>query len=521
MKPLFALAAVTLCAAAHAQPTVAWSTLPGGVAISTDAAENVFTVTWESGPGGDILLTKRNLAGTELYTVRYDNTDPTRHEAATWVQADATGAVYVTGTIRSGTSNPVDVNGVLMRFAPDGTLLWRRVLGPDFDGGRAVRVVVDAANNAYVLGLGATSAGQRTTLRKFTPAGTEAWLWADPQGIGAPVNLKLGANGDLLVSTFGVTGQNAGFARIGADGVTVWTRTTNQALSAGDIAGDATGASYIVYVDSLTLQGRLEKVGASGFSPWQRSDAVNFNRVEVGADGEPVASGYHTAVPFGLGLVKYGADGTLRWANRDADGAQNSLLTPGMLKLDPLGNGYVTGTNLSQIGVTRVNADGSLGWTVFVPFGTGAGLALGQQGRVYVTGGQTARIDPQAAPPVADVAVTVTDSPDPVRVGANLVLTTTVRNVGTASATAVVLNQNFTLPVAGVGFTTTQGSCNGVQPLVCSLGTLAPGASVKVVQTVRPRSAGQLTTSAVLTTSSADPVSTNNTATATTTVRRR
>ena len=178
-------------------------------------------------------------------------------------------------------------------------------------------------------------------------------------------------------------------------------------------------------------------------------------------------------------------------------------------------------TDLSQIGVTRVNADGTAGWTQLVPFGGGTGLALGQQGRVYVTGGQTSRIDQQPAPVFPDLAVTLADAPDPVRPGADLRLTATVRNIGNAPAAAVVLNQNFSAQVTGVGVTTTQGSCSGVRPLVCTLGTVPAGGTVTVVQTVRPRSAGTLTTTTGVTTSSADPVSANNSASATTTVRRR
>ncbi len=524
MHRCLVLAAAALCATAHAQtPSLAWSTLPGGVSISTDAAEHVFTATWDFNPAGDILVTKRNSAGTALYTARFDNTDPTRHEVATWVQADGSGGVYVSGTIRSGFSNPVDVNGLLMRFGADGSLLWRRVFGTDFDGGRALRVVADAAGNAYVMGIGNGPAGLRTTVRKLSPQGDELWTWTDPSGIGSPVHLKLAEGGDLLLAAFGPTGLNAGFARIGPDGQTRWARVQGQVAAVGDLAGDASGTSYLAFVDAATQRGKLLKVDAAGFTPWSRDDAIQFNRVELRADGEPVASGYHPAFPFGLGMARFGTDGTLRWANRDADGPAHALLMPGMLKLDAQGNAYVVATDLSQIGVVRVQADGSAGWTLLAPFGSGGTLALGAQGRLYVTAGQTSRIDQEGTPPppAADLAVAVSDAPDPVRPGSPLVLTTTVRNVGTAPAAAVVLNQTFSANVVGVSATTTQGSCSGVRPLVCTLGTLAAGGTVTVVQTVRPRSAGTLTTTDGVTTTSADPVSSNNTATTTTTVRRR
>jgi len=521
----WALLALAAAAAGAAAQTLTWSVPPRGVAIAADAAENVFTVDWEYSPAGDITLTKTAPNGVTLFSVRHDNTDPARHEVATWVDTDSTGGAYVSGTIRSGYSSPVNANAVLMRFAADGRLLWRRVLGTDFDGGSTVKVLRDAADNAYVLGIGPTPAGMRSRIHKVAPDGTVSWMWFDFAGIGSPVNLKWGANGNLVVATRAVTGLSGGAAQVDVNGQSVTLLTGIPAYAGLDATADASGAMIVASLDPATNQGRLVKYGPFGVPAWVRNDPVNMARVEVAPDGGIVVAGTPGAGSFGVAFLKYGPDGAQLWANRDADGPANAFLAHGQMRLDAAGNGYLAASNMSQMSVTRVNADGSTGWSVAAPFGYGVALAFGTQSQaVYVVGGQTARIDQGGAPPPPshpDLVATLTDAPDPARTNSPITLTTTVRNLGSADASGVTLLQSTSPSVTVTATTTTQGSCGTVQPLRCSLGPIAAGASVTVTQTVRSRSAGTLTTTATVATSAVEPITANNKAVATTTVRRR
>jgi uncharacterized repeat protein (TIGR01451 family) len=121
----------------------------------------------------------------------------------------------------------------------------------------------------------------------------------------------------------------------------------------------------------------------------------------------------------------------------------------------------------------------------------------------------------------ADIAVTKTDSPDPVHVGQQLTYTITVKNNGGSNATGVILND--LLPkTAGFGsVSTSQGSCTRTKTSVrCNLGSLASGASATVTIIVKPTQRGTITNTASATaTRPTDPLSTNNSSTATTTVR--
>jgi uncharacterized repeat protein (TIGR01451 family) len=122
--------------------------------------------------------------------------------------------------------------------------------------------------------------------------------------------------------------------------------------------------------------------------------------------------------------------------------------------------------------------------------------------------------------PDADLALTKTDSPDPVTVGQTLTYTLTARNNGPAGATGVVLTD--TLP-GGVTFnsaTPSQGSCTQASGTVtCNLGALANGASATVQISATPQTPGSITNSASVAGSENDPSATNNTATQDTTVQ--
>jgi uncharacterized repeat protein (TIGR01451 family) len=123
--------------------------------------------------------------------------------------------------------------------------------------------------------------------------------------------------------------------------------------------------------------------------------------------------------------------------------------------------------------------------------------------------------------PAADLAVTKTDSPDPVHIGQALTYTIKVTNNGPQTATGVTLSD--TLPKgAGFGSTTTsQGTCSfkpDKRMVTCNLGNLASGATATVTIIVKPTSKGTITNTATVTGSPTDPNTTNNKAVATTSV---
>jgi uncharacterized repeat protein (TIGR01451 family) len=130
-------------------------------------------------------------------------------------------------------------------------------------------------------------------------------------------------------------------------------------------------------------------------------------------------------------------------------------------------------------------------------------------------------IGASAAPGDADLAVTKTDSPDPVSVGGNLTYTIGVQNLGPLAANSVVVTDPVSKSdVNYVSATTTSGSCDFQgNTVTCSLGTLNALTSATVTIVVKPKKAGTIANTASAT-SPEDNTPANNQATATTVVTK-
>jgi uncharacterized repeat protein (TIGR01451 family) len=518
----WALLLAALAMPVAAQVELAWSNEPGGVSVARDGADRVYSARWDYNPAGDIWVAQRSPDGTLLWEVRHDNTDTTRHEVATWVAADAAGNVWVSGTIRSGYASPVNANSLLMKFGPDGTLLWRRVYDRDFDGSSTHRLVLDAQGRAHVLGLGTGPAGQVSTVRQFLAEGSTGWVWYDAAGIGLPVMLKRTPDGGFVVVGRGIFGSINGFARLDGNGQTVWSLAGVASLTLGDAAGDAQGNTYVVNGGPSGSGTVLRKLSPTGSLLWERTHPMSAFRVEVGPDGHPLLSGFPDSGTGGAAFAKFSSDGSEAWTNLDAG---PSLLHAHMI-LDAAGNAYLAGSTLTDMSITKVLADGQTGWNLAVPYGGARALALGSQGQVYVAGGTVARLDQDVVdpPPVADLALTLTDAPDPVRKGGTLVYTATLRNLGGAAADGVRYRQLLPRSVLPQSVAASQGSCTasgrGGRTIDCTLGTLGPADQATVLLTVQPRRPGTLAASGAASTTSADADPSNDQAGTTTTVTR-
>lgn len=120
----------------------------------------------------------------------------------------------------------------------------------------------------------------------------------------------------------------------------------------------------------------------------------------------------------------------------------------------------------------------------------------------------------------ADLAVTMTDTPDPVKKGAKLTYSIAVTNNGPQAASGVMLSDVLPSNVVFEKATTTQGTCSGTASVTCSLGSLASGAIANVQIVIKPMSTGTIGNSASVTGNEADPNGGNNNVTVNTTVTK-
>ncbi len=390
MKKLFSILLATIPLYIHAQVTLDWQQFLGGVSITTDAVDNVYTISWDYNPAGDIYLSKHDAAGNFQWTVSYNNTDATRHEVATWVETDNDNNIIVTGTIRSGFASPVDAASVIMKFNPSGTLLWRNVYESSFDGSSTRKCLIDADNNIYVLGMGSGVPGFVTKVKKFASDGTALWSYFNAAGIGAAMNFKFTPDNKILISGRGIIGSINGYAKIDLDGNEIWSYAGVNSLTIGDAAGDAAGNTYIINGEYVVVgvQGSIiTKLSPTGSVTWTATNDITATKVEVGTDSYPVVAGFPTPGSPGVAMIKYNNLGSVIWQNLDADGPLYNLLLHNIMKMDVANNIYFAAGTLFQQAVTKVNADGTNDWIALASGGYNSDFDFGNDYSLYLVSG--------------------------------------------------------------------------------------------------------------------------------------
>ncbi len=109
-----------------------------------------------------------------------------------------------------------------------------------------------------------------------------------------------------------------------------------------------------------------------------------------------------------------------------------------------------------------------------------------------------------------DLAVVISDSPDPVVVGEVLTYSITVGNNGPGTARDVVLTTSVPEGAGLVDMVPSQGTCSGDPSLRCGVGALAPGASATIELKVRPTAPGSIEQYVEVSCEMADTLRANN-----------
>lgn len=122
--------------------------------------------------------------------------------------------------------------------------------------------------------------------------------------------------------------------------------------------------------------------------------------------------------------------------------------------------------------------------------------------------------------PGADLALALSDAPDPVVIGSNLVYTLNVTNFGPNTAKGTVLTHNLPASVVFVSATTTRGSVSQTGGVVtANLGNMSLGSTATVIVTVVPALVGSIVSSAIVSSTEPEINPPNNAASITTVVQ--
>ncbi|MBD3162781.1 MAG: hypothetical protein GF346_10370, partial [Candidatus Eisenbacteria bacterium] len=221
-----------------------------GAILLTDTGDlYVAGAAWD-GDGFDALLLKYDLDGTPIWDRTYDG-------AGEW---DATFhlAVDGDGNVLAGGYSELRANDLAMsvlKYTPDGTLLWDRTIDGFATSEEVADLAVDGAGNVYAVGeLAQPGENQDLVTVKLDPDGVI--LWIDGYSGGGPsgeaaAGIELTPGGDVVVAGKSWHPDNdirMVVRKISAVGTPLWTRhhLAGYAQSTGtDLALDAEGNAYV------------------------------------------------------------------------------------------------------------------------------------------------------------------------------------------------------------------------------------------------------------------------------------
>jgi len=374
------------------------------------------------------------------------------------------------------------------------------------------------------------------------------------------VSIAVQTDGKILIGG-GFTTLNGGavprnsIARLNADGTVDTTFNPNANGGVQSIAVQTDG-KILIGGFFTTLNGgavprnRIARLNADGtvdttFDPNASSTVYS---IAVQTDGKILIGGFFTTLNGGTVtrnfIARLNADGTVDTTfNPNANGFVLSiavqtdgkiLIGGGFTTLNPNGSGAVTRNRIA-----RLNTDGTVD-TTFNPNANSdvQSIAVQTDGKILIGGFFTTlkggtvtrnRIARLGFAPPADLAVSITDSPDPVTAGNNLTYAINLTNSGGLAADTVSLtdtlpaNTTFvSLTNTGAALTCTTPAVGGTGTVTCTTPSLAGAASATFTLVVKVNiltPAGTVlsdTVSASTTTAESDTA--NNSATTTTTV---
>lgn len=146
--------------------------------VKTDASRNVYQAgaTFTADGNYDVILSKSDYKGNELWTATYDNGD-NLNDAAVDIQLDSGGNIYVAGTTVNPNNSGYQV--LLLKYSSGGNLLWH--LTYSFPGSLynvATSVTLDN-NRVYIGGITYNAQNEADFLAlSYTHGGSFNWKYA-------------------------------------------------------------------------------------------------------------------------------------------------------------------------------------------------------------------------------------------------------------------------------------------------------------------------------------------------------
>jgi len=341
------------------------------VAMTVDNSGNIYVtgVSSTSTTANDFITIKYNSEGIQQWAARYHNPDG-QDDNVRGIAVDASGNVYVTGSISMGGSNGIQIT---VKYNSSGEQQWAKQLGepaasPAAPGRGKSSIALDASGNIYVGGS-----------RRFGSGQNASYLL-----------IKYNANGDSLWTrnykgTHFLAGLGSGIVCIKVDGNYVY----------------VTGKSFDQNPDlSSSAFATTIKYDLSGAQQWIRKDTlINGSDDVIGmttdASGKIIVTCNHG---FNILTMKYDISGGRLWKKIYAGIGGDYYDGVTDLAVDLSGNVYLTGNSVRTTGgggedflTLKYDASGNLLWDRFYDgtYGDGdysKGISVDGDGNAYITG---------------------------------------------------------------------------------------------------------------------------------------
>lgn len=342
--------------------------------------------------------TKFAVDGSQLWHQEF--TIPGAHTHLTWLAVDSQDNV-----VRGGYHEGGDWSYVVVKYDPDGTLLWSTQLDVQA-GEEAVRVAVDENDDIYVFGeANETFPLKRWLLVKVDASGQFQWhrwgQFAEPRHLvvrdGQAVVSGSASGGDFATSSYGYDGSLRWENRYqpgssGANHVAIGPEGQVAVCGWGAATGGSGIAGTIVQYDA---QGNQAWV-AHHNSPGGVTDI--FHRVAIDSEGRVVAVGYglSSSPDDAWSILQLSSAGQLLWTRLVDEADYTGYEEATALHLGADDSIYVGGSSetLGSCGlatlegqVRKYDPDGGLRWSAHVVCGgSPTNIHLDPRGGVYAVG---------------------------------------------------------------------------------------------------------------------------------------
>ena len=339
--------------------------------IAEDLSGNFYTTGFEYLSNySDLKIIKFNSSGNILWMRSY-NGSANLSDGGNSIAIDRANNVYISGYV---TKTPVNTDIVLLKYNPDGDLIWDKEFSGsanlnDFGGS----VVTDDSGNVFLSGnTSHTVSGSDITLIKYDSSGSFKWVKYYNSGLDTndyDLKMKMDRNGNLCIAGYNnnSTGNNTKTLalKFDHDGNLLWNRIYN-----GPKNGFNTPHDFIVdRSDNMIITGCSPGIGSGvydyitikydpdGEMKWlsrynQQGTYYDVaNSLAEGSDGSIYVTGVSGILinqsTFDIVTIKYDSNGTQKWS-AIYNGAGNNTDIGNKILIDENENVFVTGITSGQ-----------------------------------------------------------------------------------------------------------------------------------------------------------------------------